>query len=276
MSEAKQTQGMRIFTLIWLGQVVSLIGSGLTGFALGVWVYKQTGSATQFTWISLSTLLPGLLISPLAGVLVDRWNRRWIIIVCDLLAALTTFVVFWTIQSDHLTIWLMCLAAAIYSILDAFQRPAYSVLTTLLVPEKRLAQASGMTQAAQALSQLIAPILAGLLLVYFQLQTVVLIDFFTFVFALATVLSVRFDGASAKPAASKQSLWQEMRFGWDYLKDQPALRDLMVFFASGNFLMSAAGILLTPLVLSFSHADALGTILSGGGVGRVVGGGVGC
>lgn len=83
MTGSTRPKGFRSFLVIWFGQLVSLTGSGLTGFALGVWVYQRTGSVTQFALISLFTALPGIVFSPLAGALVDRWDRRWAMILSD-------------------------------------------------------------------------------------------------------------------------------------------------------------------------------------------------
>jgi len=86
------SRGMRVFIIVWLGQLVSLVGSGLTSFALGLWVYEQSGSVTQFALIGLFTALPNIVLSPLAGALVDRWDRRWAMILSDTGAGLCTLI----------------------------------------------------------------------------------------------------------------------------------------------------------------------------------------
>ncbi len=264
---------MRVFILIWFGQLVSLIGSGLTGFALGIWVYQRTGSVTQFALISLCTTLPLILISPLAGTLVDRWNRRWLMILSDSAAGLSTLAIALLLVAGRLEVWHIYLAAAWGSTFSAFQWPAYAAATTLLVPKKHLGRASGMTQLGQAVAQLISPVLAGVLLVTIQLPGIILLDFSTFVCALVTLLLVRFPDAktTAAPQSGKGSLLREAAYGWRYITARPGLFGLLIFFTASNFLLGFVVVLATPLVLSFASSVVLGTILSIGGMGMLVG-----
>ncbi|MEM7129204.1 MAG: MFS transporter [Chloroflexota bacterium] len=286
-------RGMGIFSILWIGQVVSVIGSSLTGFALGVWVYQQSGSITQFTLISLAAMVPGILVSPIAGALVDRWNRRWTMILSDACSALVTLSVFLLLRANQLALWHLGIAAALISIFNAFQMPAYHAATTMLVPKQQLGKASGMTQAGQALGQLVAPALAGALLVNVQLVGVVLVDFATFFVALITMFAIRIPevddakaaveagaGANAEERAresteestdTKTSLFGDILFGWRYLYERRGLLALLGFFAVGSFLVGFVGILITPLVLSFESADTLGLIMTIGGLGMLVG-----
>ncbi len=264
---------MRIFILIWFGQLVSLIGSGITGFALGVWVYQRTGSVTQFALISLFTQLPGIVISPVAGALVDRWNRRWTMIISDSGAGVSTLAIALLLVSSRLEIWHIYLAAAVSSTFSAFQWPAYSAATTLLVPKQYLGRTSGMTQLGEAASRLISPWLGGVLLVTIQLQGVILLDFITFLFALLTLLSVRFPDVktTAVGKAGKGSLLREAAYGWTYIATRPGLLGLVIFFTTCNLLIGVVSVLITPLGLSLASVTLLGTVLSIGGTGMVVG-----
>src|SRR4028119_1012058 len=182
---------MRVFILIWLGQMVSLIGSGLTGFALGVWVYQRTGSVTQFALISLSATLPSIVISPIAGTLVDRWDRRWTMLLGDCGAGLSTLAIALLLLVGRLELWHIYLATSVSSTCSAFQYPAYAGATTLLVPLQHLGRASGLIHLGRSVAQLISPVLAGILVVTLQIQGVILLDFATFLFALVTRLLVR-------------------------------------------------------------------------------------
>ncbi|MGH2416294.1 MAG: MFS transporter, partial [Microcystaceae cyanobacterium] len=200
MLKHSKVLGMRVFIVIWLGQLVSLVGSGLTNFALGVWVYQQTGSATQFALISLFATLPTVVFSPVAGALVDRWNHRWAMILSDTGTSLMTLAIAILLAFGRLEIWHIYLANTISSTFNAFQLPAYSAATTLLVPRQHLGRASGMIQLCQAAARLVSPILAGILLVTIQLQGIILLDFVTFLVALATLMSVRFPNAKTPTA----------------------------------------------------------------------------
>ena len=265
--------GIRVFLLFWVGQAVSLVGSGLTSFVLGIWVYHRTGSVMQFALMSLFATLPGLLISPLAGVLVDRWNRRWAMLLSDAGSGLGTLAIAVLLWGDRLQVWHICLAIGVNSVLSAFQWPAYAATTTLLVPQKYLGRASGMVQAAEAFAQLVSPALAGVLMVAIQIQGVLLIDIATFVFSLITLLAIRFPNPKNVVAnhGEKGSLRQDAIYGWRYLSARPGLLGLLIFFAINNFLTGVVGVLFTPLVLAFAPVAVLGAVLSTGGSGMLVG-----
>jgi DHA3 family macrolide efflux protein-like MFS transporter len=264
--------GMRIFTLIWFGQMISLIGSGLTNFALGIWVYQQTGSVTQFALISILTSLPNIIISPFAGALVDRWPRRWVMIFSDLGAGLSTGAIAFLFAMGHLSIWHIYVATAVNSCLSAFQWPAYAAATTMLVSKQQLGRANGMLQLGEAAARLISPLVASILLVTIQLQGIILIDFVSFAFALAILLRIRFPkqiSYAQKP--EKTFLLKEVSYGLTYLLHRKGLLGLLFFFAVINFLVGVVQILVTPLVLSFASPTALGFILTVGGIGMLVG-----
>ncbi|MEG4861589.1 MFS transporter [Microcoleus sp. K1-B6] len=273
MIQYTEPRRIRIFTLIWLGQLVSLFGSGLTGFALGVWVYQRTGSATQFALISLFTRLPGLVISPLAGAIVDNWNRRWAMLLSDSGAGLSTLVIAVLLFAQKLEIWHIYLAVAISSTFSAFQEPAYASAITLLVPKQHLSRANSMMQMAESIARLFAPVLAGFLVVTIQIYGVFLLDFATFVFALVTLLSVRFPKANTTTftKAGKGLLLGEIAYGWTYITARPGLLGLLIFLAASNFLVGMVEVLVTPMVLSFASTAVLGSVLSFGGSGMLMG-----
>jgi MFS transporter, DHA3 family, macrolide efflux protein len=273
MPQYTLAQSMRVFTFIWLGQLVSLLGSSLTGFALGVWVYQRTGSVTQYALISLFSLLPGLLIAPLAGVLVDRWDRRWLMVVSDAGAGLGSLIIALLLWLGQLQIWQIYFVVAISSMFSAFQWPAYAAVTTLLVPKQHLGRANGMVQFAEAVSRLIAPALAGILVVSINLQGVILLDSVTFVFAIATQILVRFPKIKTTIADEEKnkSLLEEAVDGWTYITTRPGLLALLIFFAIKNFLVGTVNVLITPLVLCFASTTVLGSVLSIGGSGMILG-----
>jgi acyl transferase domain-containing protein/MFS family permease/acyl carrier protein len=266
--------GWRVFQLIWAGQLVSIIGSGLTGFALGVWSFEQAGgAATALTLISLFGYLPVVLLSPFAGAIVDRWSRRWGMILSDAGSALTTLIMVILLYYNQLEFWHIYVLTGISAIFRAFQFPAYAAATTQLVPRERLGQANGLVQLSQGVGQLIAPVLAGFLVGVVGVNGVISIDLLTFLFAVLTLMSVRIPRPpqSAEGAASRGTLLQETAFGWRYIRQRPGLLGLMLFFAASNFLMGTVVVLSTPLVLSFATPEVLGTVLSVAGLGILAG-----
>jgi len=265
--------GMEKFLVIWIGQVISIIGSGLTSFALGVWVYQETGSASQYALILLSFAIPNLLFSPVAGAIADRWDRRKVMILSDSGAALSTLFIALLLAAGRLEPWHIYLSAALNSTFGVFQHPAYTAATTMIVPKKHLARASGLTQMGRAISQIAAPMLAGILIGKIRIQGVILVDFLTFFFAVGALLLVRIPHPepTTEEAETERSMWKDASFGWAYLMKRPGLMGLLSMFALVNFSMGMVSALFTPMVLSFSSADSLGLILSIGGVGMLVG-----
>ena len=273
MLKPLKIKGMSIFVVVWLGQLVSLLGSNLTNFALDVWVYQQSGSITQLSFLILFTTLPAVIISPLAGVLVDNWNRRWVMILSDSGAAFITLTLAALLVTGKIPIWHIYLASALISSFSAFQWPAYSAATTLLVPKKHLGRASGMTQLAEALGQLLSPVLGGLLLGIIQLSGMFVLDLSSFLFALTILLLVRFPHHKVTPShqTNKTSLLTQALDGFHYLRARSGLLALLLFFAAGNFLLGIHQVLTYPLILSVASPAQLGTIMSVGGVGVLTG-----
>jgi DHA3 family macrolide efflux protein-like MFS transporter len=273
MDERTAVRGVWIFSIIWLGQLVSVLGSSLTGFALSMWVYQRTGSATQFGLIAFCGVLPSILFSPLAGALVDRWNHRWTMILSGIGTGLTALAIFLLLVTGRFEVWHIYVVSALLSTFSAFQWPAFIATITLLVPKQYLGRAGGMVQMEQGIVQLVAPMLAGLLLEIIQLQGILLLDMAACLFALVTLLSVRFPKVRTTTAREpdKGSLLHEIAYGWTYLTSQPGLLGLLMFFAVSNFLSGIVGILFGPLVLSFASPSVFGTLLSIAGIGTLIG-----
>ncbi|HEX3129217.1 MAG TPA: MFS transporter [Thermoanaerobaculia bacterium] len=260
MTEEKPS-GVRAFGLVWLGQLISLVGSGLTSFALGVWVYQKTGSVTQFAGIAFFGALPGLIVAPMAGVLVDRFDRRTVMLWTNLLSGLRTLAVAALLWTGHLQVWHIYVAVAVASVFRTFHLPAYIAATTLLVPKKHLARASGMTQFGQAVADSLAPFLAGLLVTLIRIEGVLLIDFMTFLFAIVTLALVRIPRPVSAAARGKRSMWKEAVYGWQFVRDRAGLRGLLNYFAMLNLILSMVSVLMVPLVLSATNAKVLGRVL---------------
>lgn len=267
--------GMRTFLWIWLGQTLSMVGTGVTGFALGVWIYQTTGSVTQFTLAAVFVALPGLVLGPFFGVLVDRWDRRTAMILADLGSAMRIvflLVLLW-VDPLELEVWHVYLAAAIRSIFEAIQMPAYLASVPLLVPKGQLGRVNGLIQFAPSASQVVAPALAGLLLPILGLGGVLLIDIATFLFAFATLATARIPRPEPAPdAAARPTLWAQAAAGWRYVREREGLWAMAVFFALVNLVVGFAFVLITPLVLALGGSETeLGFVLSLGSVGMVLG-----
>lgn len=271
---ANMPRTMRPFFTIWLGQLVSLIGSGLTGFALSVWIFDQTGRATPFALTVLFANLPRILLSPVAGPLVDRWNRRRVMVAADSGSALVTVMALLLLGSGQLAVWHIYLIASLNALFGAFQEPAYTASVTMLVPRDSLARANGLIQMSQALEMLVTPLLAGVLFTVIGLRGIFAVDFITYFFAIGALLVVPIPQprrTDSGEEAGGNRLWQEAVFGWRYLRLRPGLFGLLLYFALVNFFLNFAMVLSGPLVLSFGTASTLGTVQAVGGVGMLAG-----
>ncbi|MEM7051542.1 MAG: MFS transporter [Acidobacteriota bacterium] len=265
--------GLGAFLRIWLGQSISLFGSGLTAFAVGVWTFETTGSVTLFSLIAVAASLPPIFLSPFAGALLDRHDRRWLMILSDAGAALATGALVLLIWSGALQIWHLFVIAGLSAAFGTFQHPAFSAVTTLLVPREHLGRAAGLVQMGQAGAQILAPLVAGFLLIKIQLAGVIAVDLATFLLAVILLLTVRIPRpeVSVEGAGARSSLWREAAFGWHYIRRRGGLLRLLAYFAGLNFLVPLGMLLAVPLVLSFRTAAELGTVQAIGGIGFLVG-----
>ena len=265
------------FLIVWIGQAVSMVGSGLTSFALGVWLLQETGEATPFALTILFASFPSLLLAPLAGSLVDRWNRRWLMVVADTGDALVTLGAAALVATGGLQVWHVYGIALVSAVFAAFQRPAYESSISLLVPEKDLARANGLVQAAHAGQSLLSPLLAGALVGLIGLHGIFVVDFVTYFAAIITVLLIKIPQPSPSEVSEVANetvsgrVRRDFAFGLRFLRDRPGLLGLLIYFALINFLLNLAFVLTGPLVLSFSDPATLGVIQMASGAAMLVG-----
>lgn len=273
MAHRTTDQGMKAFWIIWFGQLISLTGAGLTSFSLGVWVYSNTGSATLFALITLFGTLPGILISPLAGALIDRWNRRDVMIGSEIGAAIATSVIVLLLWSDQLEIWHIYVGTGAISVFTAFQRTAWTAATTMLVQEENYTRASGMVQAATGAQYILSPVLSGALLVFMPIHGIILADLISYLVALGTlaIVTIPRPPVSTETAAGAGSLLHEIAFAWHYLTARPGLLGLLLMVAVGNFMVGFLAVLASPMMLAFTSPTMLGTTMSIAGTGMLIG-----
>lgn len=237
-------------------------------------MYLTTGSVTRLSLIMMAAIVPGIIVSPVAGALVDRWDRRKAMIFSDSGAAFSTLMIALLLYWNELSMWQIYIILSISSAFSSFQWPAYSAATTLLVPKKHLGRAAGMVQTAEAVSTVVSPALAGFLIMTIEIWGVILIDFATFLVALLTLSLVRVPRPpiSVESKREKPSFLNEVTFGWKYIISRHGLLALLLFFAATNFIFGFTNVLFTPLILSFASPVVLGTVISIGGVGMLLGG----
>ncbi|GAA3042298.1 MFS transporter [Streptosporangium longisporum] len=259
------------FAGIWSAELVSVIGSSLTGFVLSVWVYQESGSETQFALTMLCATLPGLLITPFSGVIVDRFDRKRVLVLSDCGAALSTAALLLVVQAQGLAVWHVYLATAVGAVCGTFHLTVYQAMTPLLVPERHLGRANGLMQATWGL-QIAAPVAAGTLLEVVGVRGVLLLDLLSFAVATAVVLATRLPRAVTRPegVAVAPSLGADLLFGLRHLR-RGGLLPLVVVSAAFNLAFAVAGVLVRPLILSFAGPATLGVLVFAGGAGLFAG-----
>ncbi|MDZ8136258.1 MAG: MFS transporter [Nostoc sp. DedQUE04] len=264
---------MQLFIIVWIGQLIALIGSSTTAFALDIWVYNRTGSVTQFALISLFNTLPLILISPIAGPLVDRWDRRKTMIFADVLACLGTIAIGVLFVIGRLEVWHIYLANTFTAVFMAFHMPAYTASTVLLVPKQHLNRANGLMSLMYGISIIIAPTLGGILLSIVHFQGIILLHVTSVSVAVVSLMLVRFPQVNTSVVTTaKSSFLSEATYGFTYLTARPGLLGLILFSASSLYLVGGINVITVPLVLNFVSVSVLGTILSLFGIAILAGG----
>lgn len=267
---------MLAFTIVWIGQVISLLGTAMTGFALTIWAWQITGQATALALVGFFTFAPTLLVTPFAGALVDRWNRKFVMMLSDLAAILSTIVVLLLFWTGNLQIWHLYVTGAFSGAFGAFQFPAYSAAVTTMVSKEQYGRASGMLSMAQFGSNIFAPVMAAILLGVLGIVGVLAIDVFTFLIAIGALLVVHVPQpvVTQEGQKSRGSLWKESVYGFRYIRERPGLFALLLVFFCVNLLAPFAFTLLSPMVLARTGNDAtaLGIVQSAIGIGGLVGG----
>ncbi|MFF2043469.1 amino acid adenylation domain-containing protein [Kitasatospora sp. NPDC058170] len=258
-----------VFAKVAIGQFVSMVGTSLSTFALGVWVYQQTGSAFDFAMISVVAVLPAVLLLPIAGALADRLDRRRIMIVTDTVAAAGMLSLGALLWADLLEVWHIYLVACTGAVCSAFQRPAYLAAITQLVPKRYLGQANGLAQLGTGAGDMMAVLAGGVLVSLIGLHGVVLFDMATFLIGVSCLLLVRFPDAMFDK--QEEPLLREVVTGWRYIVRRHSLVAMVVFFVVFNYLFAIATVLVTPMVLAGGSAVQLGVITAVGGVGAMTG-----
>lgn len=268
--------GMLGFTIVWGGQVVSLLGSGMTWFALTIWAWELTGQATALALVSFFHFGPTVLLSPIAGALVDRWDRKLVMMLSDLAAGLMTIVVLVLFATDHLQVWHLYVTGAFAGAFQAFQFPAYSAAVTTMLPKGQYARANGMMSLAEGAAGVFAPLAGGVLLAIIGISGILVIDIVTFVVALGALLLVYIPQPEATEAGreGKGNLWHESLYGFRYILERPSLLGLQLVFLAINLTAAFSLTVLAPRILAPTGNDevVLGTVQSVMGVGGLLGG----
>jgi MFS family permease len=268
--------GMIGYTVVWFGQLISIIGTGMTQFGLVIWMWTETGSATAVALVAFFGFVPNVVMMPFAGVLVDRWNRKRTIALTDLTAGIATAGMLVLFLGDLLVPWHIYILVAFAGLFQAFQFPAFSAATTLMVKKKHYARASSMVMMAQATSMILAPIFAAILLGFSDISAIFMVDVVTFLAALGLLAIVPIPELEKKDGEDKSlgSVVTGISFGFRYINSHRGLFGLQLILFSFNVIGTFAVVLLSLMILAKTGDDRiiLATVLSIGATGGIVGG----
>ncbi len=217
------------FVAIWTGQALSLIGSSIVQFALVWWLTETTGSATVLATATMVALIPGIVLGPIAGVLVDRWKRRQVMIAADALIALAALWLAVTFWRGQVQVWHIYALMVLRSVGEGFHWPAMQSSTSLMVPEEHLTRVAGINQAMHGALSIVGPPLGALFLEWLPFHGVMLVDVVTAILAIVPLLFVHIPQPRRKDLlTTRPSIWEDMREGLLYIRGWPGLVALIV------------------------------------------------
>ncbi len=259
------------FLLIWFGQFISMIGSGLTIFALGVFVYQQTHAVSSYTSILLCVFLPPFILRPFGGILADRYDRRLMMLIGDLGATLGLLFIFFIMLKGNIQLWQIYLGIAISSIFSAFQDPAYKASVTDLLSEAQYAKASGLVQLASSAQHLISPFLAGILLTIIDIKFIFMIDISTFLIASAIIIWIRKNLGITKTEKPKQNFIADFKEGITEFSKNKGVIWLVGIIMIVLFFVGLLQALFLPMLLSLTSPKIAGITQSVSASGMLIG-----
>jgi MFS family permease len=257
------------FGAMWLGQLVSVAGSVLTEFALGVWVFQRTGSATLFALITIFIVVPPILFATISGALADRHSRRQVMILANLAGGLTTLLLAVLLTTGQLNVVWAYIVTLLFALASTGLLPAFEASIPMLIEDRHLGRANGMVQFALSFPRVISPPIGAFLLGTIGLRGIALIDGATFLFAIGTLMAIAIPQPSAGDE-ERRGLLAEAADGLRYIVPRRGLLLLLLFFAVINIDAGLFVGLFTPLVLSFASAQELGFAAGLGSIGLIV------
>lgn len=244
-------QGLHTFILLWSTQAFSTLGSSMTSYALVIWSYQQTGSAITTSLLTVCSYAPYVVLSIFAGALSDRWNKKYTMLVCDSLAAISTIAVFCLLKTGNLEIWHLYLINAFNGMMNTLQQPASDVTVSLLTPEEQYQRAGGMRAFSNSLVTILSPVIATAFFSAFGITAVIAFDLLTFVTAFITLaFFIRVPNVKKDTAGSQESLFLSAVSGLKYLSGNKGIFCLILFLAAINLSASMYNAALPAMLLS--------------------------
>lgn len=262
---------LKTFIILWLTQALSSLGSSMTGFALMIWLYNDSGSALTTALLTVCSYAPYVIVSIFAGAISDKWNKKAVMLVCDSFAALTTVCVLVLFKTNSLEVWHLYILNALNGLMNSVQSPASDVAATLLTPEKHYQKTSAMRYFSNSLVSIITPVLAAAIVSFAGLDAVIAFDLATFAVAFTVLLFFIKIPEVPQNESSKETLLQSAKGGISYLGRNKGILCMILFLSAINFIASIYNAALPALILSKSNEAALGAVSSSVGIATLIG-----
>ena len=261
---------LKTFLLFWSTQALSQLGSSMTSFALTIWLYEETGSALKSSLLMICSYAPYVVISIFAGALSDKWNKKKTMLICDSLAALMTLIVLILLINNSLRPWHIYLINIVEGFMNSFQGPASETTMSLITPKEYYQKTSGLKSFSRSLITILNPVLSTALYSLFGMKIICVIDLISFLIAFVSLLFI--DTKEEKNESISEDIMGLIQDGFNYLKDNRLILDIIIFMSGINFVASAFDSAITPLVLSKTNSETiLGIVNSSSGIAMLVG-----
>ena len=261
---------MKNFYKLWLGELISNIGSGMTAFALSVYVYEKTGSVSYISLITLLSFMPSIILSPIGGLLADRYDRRLLMIIGDLFSGLGLIYILWNIQAGEKSIVPIFLGITFSSIFTSLLEPSYRATLTDILDEENYAKASGLIQAAGSAKYLISPVIAGMILAVADIRVILLLDILTFITTCLMIFLVR-KSMNSETQNYKKDSFKGLLEGLFIIKENRGVYSLVIIMFFVCFFMGFIQILIRPMILELSSVKTAGMMESLCAAGLLIG-----
>ena len=261
---------MKNFYKLWLGELISNIGSGMTAFALSVYIYEKTGSVSYVSLITLLSFMPSIVLSPIGGLLADRYDRRLLMIIGDLFSGLGLVYILWSIQAGAKSIVPIFVGITFSSIFTSLLEPSYRATLTDILEEENYAKASGLIQAAGSAKYLISPVIAGVILSVADIRIILLLDILTFITTCLMIFLVR-KSMNSETQNYKKDSFKGLLEGLFIIKENRGVYFLVIIMFFVCFFMGFIQILIRPMILALSSVKTAGIMESLCAVGLLIG-----
>jgi MFS family permease len=257
--------------LLWFGQTISWTGSTMSFFAIGVWIYETTGKASALSTILFIVVIVGVITGPLGGVLADRFPRKKLIIIFDLIIAVLMCVIGYFALKGILTLTLLIPFSFAFGIFEIAHWTTWSAFLGDVVKKQNVTKVSALFESAEAISMLLGPIGGAFIYSFFGLEGVIVVDLFTCFFGIATITFFKSKKIKTKGNLNFRNVYLDLLEAYNWLKKQKGLLSLVLILCICNGLHGFIAVLLPPMVLSFTDATGLGFVESVVGMAFLVG-----